>query len=75
MEILIAEARQLAQVTGAPLSTVKSRLYRGLEALLKDPSLASPDPTRSRVIPKDQAEFLKAYESRQAEMIEFLKQL
>ncbi|PYQ09638.1 MAG: hypothetical protein DMH00_12645, partial [Acidobacteria bacterium] len=56
------------------LGEVELARYRGLEALLKDPSLASPDPARSRVIPKDQAEFLKAYESRQAEMIEFLKQ-
>jgi uncharacterized protein (DUF885 family) len=46
--------------------------YRALEALLKDPAMANPDPSRSRVIPKDQEEFLKAYESRQDEMIRFL---
>jgi RNA polymerase sigma-70 factor, ECF subfamily len=33
---------EIAQVTGAPLSTVKSRLYRGLEAL--KPVLASEEP-------------------------------
>jgi len=46
---------------------------RALESLLKDPSLASPDPARSARIPKDQSEFLKAYESRQREMIDFLE--
>ncbi len=48
--------------------------YRGLEAMLPDPSLADPDPARSKNIPPDQAAFLKAYESRQAEMIAFLKE-
>lgn len=48
--------------------------YRALEALLKDPSLADPDPTRSKNVPPDQASFLKAYESRELEMINFLKQ-
>ena len=47
--------------------------YRGLEALLPDPSLADPNPARGQNIPKDQQAFLAAYESRQAEMIEFLK--
>ena len=47
--------------------------YRALEAWLPDPSLADPDPSRSKNIPTDQAAFLKAYESREAEMIEFLK--
>jgi uncharacterized protein (DUF885 family) len=47
--------------------------YRALESMLKDPSLASPDPGRSPKVPKDQSEFLKAYESRQAEMIDFLR--
>jgi uncharacterized protein (DUF885 family) len=47
--------------------------YRALESLLPDPSLADPNPARSRNIPKDQAEFLKTYESREAEMIDFLK--
>ena len=47
--------------------------YRALESLLPDPSLADPNPARSKTIPKDQLEFLKTYESREAEMIEFLK--
>jgi uncharacterized protein (DUF885 family) len=48
--------------------------YRALEALLPDPKLADPDPSRSANIPPDQASFLKAYESRQQEMIAFLKE-
>ena len=48
--------------------------YRGLESLLPDPSLADPNPARSKNIPADQESFLKAYESRQAEMISFMKQ-
>jgi len=47
--------------------------YRALEALLPDPKLADPDPARSANIPPDQASFLKAYESREQEMINFLK--
>jgi uncharacterized protein (DUF885 family) len=47
--------------------------YRALEALLPDPKLADPDPSRSKNIPPDQESFLKAYESREAEMIAFLK--
>ena len=46
--------------------------YRALESLLPDPSLADPNPARSQNVPKDQAAFLKAYESREAEMIDFL---
>ncbi len=47
--------------------------YRGLESLLSDPALADPNPARSKNIPADQQSFLKAYESRQEEMISFLK--
>ena len=47
--------------------------YRALESLLSDPALADPNPARSKNIPTDQQDFLKKYESRQAEMIEFLK--
>ncbi len=47
--------------------------YRALESLLSDPSLADPNPARSKSIPTDQQDFLKKYESRQAEMIDFLK--
>ena len=48
--------------------------YRGLESMLPDPSLADPNPARAKVIPKDQDDFLKAYESREAEMISYLKE-
>ncbi len=47
--------------------------YRALESLLPDPSMADPNPGRSKNIPPDQASFLKAYESREQEMIKFLK--
>jgi len=47
--------------------------YRALEALLPDPSMADPNPVRAKSIPPDQEAFLKAYESREAEMIDFLK--
>lgn len=57
----------------AQLGEVELARYRALEALLKDPNLASPDPTRAARVPADQAEFLKAYESRQSEMIAFMK--
>jgi uncharacterized protein (DUF885 family) len=48
--------------------------YRALESMLPDPSLANPNPQRAKTIPKDQEDFLKAYESREAEMIAFLKE-
>ena len=48
--------------------------YRAYEAWLPDPSLADPNPQRSHNIPSDQAAFLKAYENREAEMIQFLKE-
>ena len=48
--------------------------YRALEAWLPDPSLADPNPARSKNIPPDQASFLKAYESREEEMIHFLRE-
>jgi uncharacterized protein (DUF885 family) len=48
--------------------------YRALEALLPDPKLADPDPKRAAHIPPDQESFLKAYESRETEMIRFLKE-
>src|SRR5262249_3666188 len=47
---------------------------RAAESMLPDPSLADPDPHRARVVPRDQDDFLKAYESREAEMIAFLKE-
>ncbi|PYJ08960.1 MAG: hypothetical protein DMF06_11530 [Verrucomicrobia bacterium] len=48
--------------------------YRALESLLPDPSLADPNPARSKNIPPDQASFLAAYEGRQQEMIAFMKE-
>ncbi|MDQ6654360.1 MAG: DUF885 domain-containing protein [Verrucomicrobiota bacterium] len=47
--------------------------YRALEALLADPALADPDPARSKNIPADQAAFLAAYQSREQEIIDFLR--
>jgi uncharacterized protein (DUF885 family) len=47
--------------------------YRALEALLPDPSMADPDPARAKSIPPDQQSFLQAYESREQEIINFLK--
>ena len=57
----------------AMLGQAELARYRALEALLPDPSLADPNPARSKNIPADQQAFLKAYESRQEEMINFLK--
>jgi hypothetical protein len=39
---------------------------RAAESMLPDPSLADPDPQRAKVVPRDQDDFLKAYESREA---------
>ncbi len=55
------------------LGRVELARYRALEALLPDPAMANPDPKRAKEIPPDQASFLKAYESREQEMIDFLK--
>ena len=57
----------------AHLGEVELARYRALEAMLKDPSLASPDPHRAAHVPKDQAQFLAAYESRLKEIVSFLK--
>jgi len=56
------------------IGRVETARYRALEALLPDPKLADPDPKRSANIPPDQASFLKAYESREQEMINFMKE-
>ncbi|HEY1769889.1 MAG TPA: DUF885 domain-containing protein [Chthoniobacterales bacterium] len=55
------------------IGRVELAQYRAYEAWLPDPSLANPDPARSKNIPPDQASFLRAYQSREAEMIQFLK--
>jgi uncharacterized protein (DUF885 family) len=56
------------------IGRVENARYRALEALLPDPKLADPDPKRAANVPPDQAAFLKAYESRETEMINFLKE-
>jgi uncharacterized protein (DUF885 family) len=56
------------------IGRVELARYRALEALLPDPKLADPDPKRAAHIPPDQQSFLKAYESREAEMVSFLKE-
>src|SRR3989440_5208102 len=66
--LLPLDAKQVEMLGQAELAR-----YRGLESLLPDPSLADPNPARSTNVPKDQQAFLKAYESREAEMIDFLK--
>lgn len=57
----------------AHLGEIELGRYRALEALLADPALADPNPQRAAHIPPDQQSFLKQYESREAEMIDFLK--
>jgi uncharacterized protein (DUF885 family) len=65
--LLPMDAKQVDMLGQAELAR-----YRALESWLPDPSLADPNPARSQNIPKDQEAFLKAYESRQTEMINFL---
>jgi uncharacterized protein (DUF885 family) len=67
--LLPLDAKQVEMLGQAELAR-----YRGLESMLPDPSLANPDPSRAKIVPKDQDDFLKAYESREAEMIGFLKE-
>jgi uncharacterized protein (DUF885 family) len=67
--LLPMDAKQVEMLGQAELAR-----YRALESMLPDPSLADPNPQRAKTIPKDQDEFLKAYESRAAEMISFLKE-
>lgn len=57
----------------AHLGEVELGRYRALEALLPDPSLADPNPQRVAHIPPDQQSFLLAYQSREAEMIDYLE--
>jgi uncharacterized protein (DUF885 family) len=66
--LLPLDAKQVEMLGQAELGR-----YRALESWLPDPSLADPNPARSANVPKDQEAFLKAYESRQAEMVSFLK--
>ena len=66
--LLPLDANQVEMLGQAELAR-----YRGLESLLIRSGLADPNPARSKNIPADQQAFLKAYESRQEEMISFLK--
>jgi uncharacterized protein (DUF885 family) len=66
--LLPLDAEQVAMLGRAELAR-----YRALESLLPDPSLADPNPARAKSIPADQQAFLAAYQSREAEMIQFLK--
>lgn len=66
--LLPLDAREVEMI-----GRVENARYRALEGLLSDPKLADPDPKRAANIPPDQESFLKAYESREAEMIQFLK--
>jgi uncharacterized protein (DUF885 family) len=65
--LLPLDAKQVDMLGQAELGR-----YRALESWLPDPSLADPNPARSANVPKDQEAFLKAYESRESEMINFL---
>jgi len=58
----------------AHLGDVELTRYRALESWLPDPSLADPDPKRAAHIPADQQEFLAAYQSREKEIIDFLRE-
>lgn len=66
--LLPLDAKQIEMLGQSELAR-----YRALESLLPDPSFADPNPARSKEVPKDQPAFLTAYESRQGEMIQFLK--
>jgi uncharacterized protein (DUF885 family) len=57
----------------AHLGEVELVRYRALEAMLKNPNLASPDPARAAHVPKDQAQFLAAYQARLQEIVDFLR--
>jgi uncharacterized protein (DUF885 family) len=67
--LLPLDAKQVEMLGRAELAR-----YRALESLLPDPKLADPDPSRAKNIPPDQQSFLAAYQSREQEMIDFLKQ-
>jgi uncharacterized protein (DUF885 family) len=65
--LLPLDAKQIEMLGQAELGR-----YRALESWLPDPSLADPNPARSANVPQNQEAFLKAYESRETEMINFL---
>jgi len=67
--LLPYDAKQIAMLGEAEVGR-----YRGLESMLPDPSLADPNPARSKNVPTDQQSFLAAYESREKSIIDFLHQ-
>src|SRR5436305_1472921 len=67
--LLPLDAREVEMI-----GRIENARYRALEGLLSDPKLANPDPSRAANIPPDQESFLKAYESRETEMVSFLKE-
>jgi uncharacterized protein (DUF885 family) len=67
--LLPFDAREVAM-----LGEVELARYRGLEAMLKNPAFASPDPARAARIPRDQEDFLNSYEVRLKELTEFLNE-
>jgi uncharacterized protein (DUF885 family) len=65
--LLPVDSAQLAMLGEAELAR-----YRGLEALLPDPAMANPDPSRNKNIPRNQQAFLDAYQSRLKSILDFL---
>ncbi|MFN2578005.1 MAG: DUF885 family protein, partial [Pyrinomonadaceae bacterium] len=65
--LLPLDAKQVEMLGQTELARARS-----MESMLPDPSLADPSPQRAKVVPNDQNDFLKSYESREAEMISFL---
>lgn len=66
--LLPLDASQLGMLSEAELAR-----YRGLEALLPNPAMADPDPARSQNIPRNEEEFLGAYENRLNDILGFLR--
>lgn len=73
------EREQFVQVRDQALKSIHAfaddlaARYSGLEALLPNPVMANPDPARSKSIPRNQKEFLAAYESRLKDILAFLR--
>jgi uncharacterized protein (DUF885 family) len=65
--LLPLDARDVAMLGEAELAR-----FRGQEAMLPNPALASPDPARAPRIPKDQQDFLAAYQAREHDIIDYL---
>jgi uncharacterized protein (DUF885 family) len=56
------------------ISRTELARLRTQEAWLADPAMADPDPARSACVPKSQSEFLEAYEKRQAEVLDHIRE-